>query len=83
MQTQSFFMLALWCLLGFVFYWRTIRKSELSDFNGVVTSSTILFCLLLFSIIMWFIKSILDENGAVNLQDLIIHNSIIMVIIIN
>ena len=82
MQTQSFFMLALWCLLGFVFYWRTIRKSELSDFNGVVTSSTILFCLLLFSIIMWFIKSILDENGAVNLQDLIIHNSIIMVIII-
>ncbi len=82
MQTQSFFMLALWCLLGFVFYWRTIRKSELSDFNGVVTSSTILFYLLLFSIIMWFIKSILDENGAVNLQDLIIHNSIIMVIII-
>lgn len=40
---QAFFFLAVWCLLGFVFYWRTVRESSLSDFKGVVTSGTALF----------------------------------------
>ena len=57
-------------------------KSDLSDFNGVVTSSTILFCMMLFSIIMWFVKSILDEGDTDDLKALIIRNGIIMLVVV-
>ena len=81
MDTQSFLVLSIWCLIGFVFYWRTIRKSELSDFKGVVTSSTVLFCLLL-SIIMWFVKSVFDNAGSEQLPSLIISHGVVLIVIV-
>ena len=56
----SFLMLAVWCLLGFLFYWRTMRQSDLSDFGGVTTSSSVLFCLLFYSVLMWFVKRVMS-----------------------
>ena len=82
MDTQSFLVLSIWCLIGFVFYWCTIRKSELSDFTGVVTSSTVLFCLLLLSIIMWFVKSVFDNADSEQLPSLIISHGIVLIVIV-
>lgn len=60
MGAPSFLMLAVWCLLGFIFYWRTMRQSKLTDFEGITTSSAVLFGLLFYSVLMWFIKRILE-----------------------
>ncbi len=82
MGTQSFIFLSLWCLLGFVFYWRTIRKSDLSDFKGVVTSSTALLCVLIFTALMWFIKSVLEAADQGNLHGVIIQKGIALAVMV-
>lgn len=65
MCAPSFLLLAVWCLLGFLFYWRTMRQSDLSDFDGVTLSSAVLFCLLFYSVLMWFMKLLTErlESG--------------------
>ena len=81
MCAPSFLMLAVWCLLGFLFYWRTMRQSDLSDFDGVTTSSTVLFCLLFYSVLMWFMKRLLEylqESGSAGSRTVIIQNGIVM-----
>ena len=66
MCAPSFLLLSVWCLLGFLFYWRTMRQSDLSDFDGVTTSSIVLFCLLFYSILMWFMKKLGEAMGTVD-----------------
>lgn len=34
MSTEAFMLLALWCLLGFVFYWRTVKYTTDAEFRG-------------------------------------------------
>ncbi|MBQ1507460.1 MAG: response regulator, partial [Ruminococcus sp.] len=62
---QSFFMLALWCLLGFAFYWRSMRQSSLSEYNGNFFASTALFAMLLYSALMWYLDKIFSVLGTV------------------
>ena len=81
MGPQSFMLLAMWCLLGFVFYWRTMRKSVQSEYRGVATSSTVLFCLLLYSGAMWFVQKMMEIRDPSQIQDAIIHNGIILLVI--
>lgn len=64
MCAPSFLLLAVWCLLGFLFYWRTMRQSNLADFDGVTTSSTVLFYLLFYSVLMWFLKRLTERMGS-------------------
>ncbi len=67
MGSESFLLLAVWCLLGFVFYWRTVSLTDVKKFTGNTLASTVLFCLLLYSALMWYIKSILkitDPSGS-------------------
>ena len=52
MRPEAFLLLAFWCLLGFMFYWRTMRRSGIDDYGGISTSSTALFSLLLYSSLM-------------------------------
>ncbi|MBQ7719912.1 MAG: hypothetical protein IJT56_04935, partial [Clostridia bacterium] len=53
MSPESFLMLAVWCLVGFVFYWKTMKRSSLSDYQGMSASSTVLFALLFYSALTW------------------------------
>ena len=78
MGAPSFLLLALWCLLGFVFYWRTMRQSNLKDFNGVSTSSTILYCLLFYSALMWFLKSLVEAEPETNMDSLLVQDGIVL-----
>lgn len=82
METQSFLLWALWSLLGFFFYFRTVRKSEQFNFKGVVTTSTALFCVLVYSTVMWFIRCVADDAGKDNLLTIVITDGIIMLIVI-
>ena len=66
MGAEAFLLLALWCLMGFVFYWRTIINSTLTEYSGLSASGIVLFALLLYSSLMWLAKSLFaaaDEEG--------------------
>lgn len=79
MCAESFLLLAVWCLLGFIFYWRTMRKSELSDFKGVAVTTTVLFCLVLYSAIIWFVKSLPASYSSKEAASVITVNAIILI----
>ena len=53
MGSEAFLLLALWCLLGFLFYWRTVTHSTLSEYSGMSVSGIVLFTLLVYSSLMW------------------------------
>ncbi|MDO4399904.1 MAG: amino acid permease [Coriobacteriia bacterium] len=78
MGAPSFLLLAIWCLLGFIFYWRTMRQSNLKDFNGVSTSSTVLYCLLFYSALMWFLKSLMEAEPVTSMDQLLQQNGVIL-----
>ena len=56
MGSEAFLLLALWCLLGFIFYLRTVNETALAEFTGMSTSGIVLFALLLYSSLMWIGK---------------------------
>ena len=64
MGATSYLALALWCLMGFVFYWRTMRLSNLSNYRVTSVSSTILFSLLMYSALVWFLLPLMDQIPA-------------------
>ena len=60
MSTQAFILLAIWCLLGLVFYSLTVSRS------GEVTnalSGTVMFALLLYSALMWLGKQLVAADS--------------------
>ena len=64
MGSEAFLLLSLWCLLGFVFYWRTVVHSTLSEYSGMSTSGIVLFALLIYSVFMWLGKLIYQMNSS-------------------
>ncbi len=40
MGSEAYLILSLWCLLGFVFYRRTVEKSPLTEYSGMSASGT-------------------------------------------
>ena len=63
MGSQAFLLLSLWCLLGFVFYWGTIRYSTLSEYSGMSISGIVLFALLAYSAFLWLAKHIIELDS--------------------
>lgn len=63
MGSEAFLLLSFWCLLGFVFYWRTITRSTITEYSGIVTSGVVLFALLLYSAFLWLAKSIAAKDS--------------------
>ena len=62
MGSEAFLILSLWCLLGFVFYWRTVIKSTLTEYSGISTSGVVLFALLTYSALMWLAKQMMQSG---------------------
>ena len=60
MGSEAFLLLSIWCLLGFVFYWRTVIHSSLTEYSGMSTSGIVLFALLLYSALMWMAKLLMS-----------------------
>ena len=81
MRPEAFLMLSAWCLVGFVFYWRTMSRSALAEYGGAFVSSTVLFALLLYTVIMWFIKELMSAEGDPAVQHIIVRNGVILLII--
>ena len=82
MGCEAFLLLSLWCLLGFVFYWRTIVRSTLTEYSGMSTSGVTLFALLVYSALMWLAKRLfkMEDLGKVRIN-LVIGGIIAMIIV--
>ena len=81
MGSEAFLLLALWCLLGFIFYWRTLKESTLAEFSGMSVSGIVLFSLLIYSSLMWAAKHIADGNGE-TVQNAVSTSGVVLILII-
>ena len=81
MGSEAFLLLALWCLLGFLFYMRTVNETTLAEFTGMSTSGIVLFALLLYSALMWIGKQ-LAANANDAIERTLTHNGIVLMLLI-
>ena len=82
MGSEAFLLLSLWCLLGFVFYWRTVMRSTLTEYSGMSTSGVVLFALLVYSSIMWLAKRIAAGRTAAEMYNSLVFGGAVMMLII-
>ena len=73
MNTEAYLLLSLWCLLGLLFYLCTVTRSGAA---GSTSSSTILFVLLLYSVLMWLTNRLIAEGAALNATAALSRNSL-------
>ena len=81
MGSEAFLLLALWCLLGFIFYLRTVNETSLAEFSGMSTAGIVLFSLLLYSAIMWIAKQVMNSADE-KVQAILVRNGIVLLLII-
>ena len=77
MGSEAFLLLALWCLLGFIYYLRTVNETTLAEFTGMSTSGVALFALLLYSALMWLAKRLVASGDAA-VQDMVIRGGVVL-----
>ena len=82
MGPEAFLLLSLWCLLGFVFYWRTVTHSTLTEQSGVSTSGIVLFTLIIYASLMWLGKMLMADETAAEMKKDLLWGGIVALIII-
>ena len=82
MGSESFLLLSLWCLVGFVFYWRTVRHSSLTEYSGISTSGVVLFALLIYSSLMWLAKRLMAGQSVDEMKAALVWGGSILMLII-
>ena len=82
MGPDAFLMLTIWCLLGFLFYLRTVVRSSETANMGASASGAVLFALLLYSAVMWLAKRLMAaESVQVVRSTLKLEGSIMLAVI--
>ena len=82
MSSEAFLLLSIWCLMGFVFYWRTVKSTTLTEYSGISTSGIVLFALLVYSALMWLAKRLMAGESISEMRSLITFGGSILVILI-
>ena len=82
MGSEAFLLLSLWCLLGFVFYWRTVSRSTLTEYSGMSTSSVVLFALLVYAVLMWMAKRLMKGTSLEGVQAILTGGGVVVLLII-
>ncbi len=82
MGSEAFLLLSLWCLLGFVFYWRTVVRSSLTEYSGMSASGVTLFALLVYSALMWLGKKLFAAESAGQMRQLLVLDGAVLMVII-
>ena len=82
MGSEAFLFLSLWCLLGFVFYWRTVNHSTLTEYSGISTSGVVFFALLIYSSLMWLAKLLMAYNDAGEMKQALVWGGAVLIAII-
>ncbi len=82
MGSESFLLLSFWCLLGFVFYWRTIHRSTLVEYSGMSVSGSILFALLVYAAILWFTTMLAAKDSLADVRSSLPGGSILLLVVV-
>ncbi|MBQ6361207.1 MAG: amino acid permease [Lachnospiraceae bacterium] len=82
MGSEAFLLLSFWCLLGFVFYWRTVTRSSLTEYSGMSTSGVVLFALLVYSALLWMAKRLAAGGSMEEVRNSLAYGGVILLIII-
>ena len=82
MGSEAFLMLSMWCLLGFVFYWRTVIRSTLTEYSGMSASGVVLFALLVYSALMWLAKRLASAETMDQMKIILYRGGILVIVII-
>ena len=82
MGSEAFLLLSFWCLIGFVFYWRTITRSTLIEYSSIATSGVALFALLIYSAFLWLAKHIISKANIKQVHYSIISGGILLMVIV-
>ena len=82
MGSEAFLLLSLWCLLGFVFYWKTVSRSSLTEYSGMSTSGVVLFALLVYSVLMWMGKRLMAGSTMEEMKASLTGGGVIVLLII-
>ncbi|MBR4747820.1 MAG: amino acid permease [Desulfovibrio sp.] len=64
MKPEAYMTLAIWCLLGFLFYLRTMLRARPQEGRGGGIASAALFSVMLYSLVMWYALNLLDIRDA-------------------
>ena len=82
MGSEAFLLLSLWCLLGFVFYWRTVNHSTLTEYSGMSTSGVVFFSMMIYTSLMWLGKLLMNKNSAGEMKDTLLWGGAVLMGII-
>ena len=82
MSSAAFLTLALWCLLGFVFYWQTVIRSTLTEYSGMSASGIVLFALLVYCSLMWLGTLVMDCGTMQEVKELLSWGGFVLVVLI-
>lgn len=81
MGPDAFLLLTLWCLLGFLFYLRTVTRSSAAS-GSTATASVVMFALLLYSALMWLSKRLMAAESIAEVrQTLELEGSLMLLVI--
>ena len=82
MGSEAFLLLSVWCLLGFVFYWRTISHSSLTEYSSMSTSGVVLFALLLYAALMWMAKRLIACETTEQIRSFLNAGGLVLLLIV-
>lgn len=82
MGGQAFLLLSFWCLLGFVFYWQTVTRSNLTEHSGMSASGVVLFALIVYSAFMWLAKTIAEKESVADVHSSLVYCGLVVLIVI-
>ena len=69
MGSDAFLLLSLWCLLGFMFYLRTVARTDAAAIEGASVTGVVLFALLLYSVLMWLGKQLMAAESLAQVRE--------------
>ena len=81
MEAESYLLLGLWCMLGFAFYWRTMLLSAGTEQESETVTISALFMLLFYSVLVWYIKSLVGSAEAGIAVSTVIRNSVVLAVL--
>ena len=82
MSCEAFLLLSCWCLLGFVFYWHTVRRSSLAEYSNMAVSGFVLFALLVYTALMWLGKFLIRQRSLEDVREAMIAGGVVSILII-
>ena len=82
MGSEAFLLLSLWCMLGFIFYMRTVQRSTLTEYSGMSVSGIVLFSLLVYSALLWLGKLLYSETSVPEVRRSLINGGIVLMVIV-